>query len=178
MTGKQSKKIWHCFSNVMIFLVPGAGICTIVTSLRTYEPSDFLSLSQALLSHGSSTGLSATFCTCLSESQGNKNIPPPCSQGNMLKLLLTLLTEHWVGGKRDEGSFFPLSSWILEIINTRKPHSLQNYSCQIITIPLPQIRQLFPSLGKCSPAISVHFHLNTGLRGLNKLKQFTVIAKI
>lgn len=82
------------------------------------------------------------------------------------------------GKKRDEGNFFLLSSWIMQIINTRKSHSLQNYNCQVVTIPLPQIRQLFLSLGKCSPAISVHFCLNTGLRGLNKLKEFTITAKI
>lgn len=89
-----------------------------------------------------------------------------------------MASEHMGGGKkRDEGNFSLLSSRIMQIINTRMSHSLQNYNCQEVTIPLPQIRQLFLSLGKCSPAISVHFSLNTGLRGLNKLKQFTVIAK-
>lgn len=55
---------------------------------------------------------------------------------------------------------------------------MQNHNCQVVTIPLLQIRQLFLGLGKCSPVISVHLSLNPGLRRLNKLKQFTTIAKL
>lgn len=97
-----------------------------------------------------------------------------------LRVRFPMASEHMRGGKkRDEGNFFLLSSWIMQIINTWKSRSLQNYNFQGVTIPLPQIRQLFfLRLGRCSPAISVHFCLNTGLRGLNKLKQFTVIVKI
>lgn len=97
-----------------------------------------------------------------------------------LRVRFPMASEHMRGGKkRDEGNFFLLSSWIMQIINTWKSRSLQNYNFQVVTIPLPQIRQLFfLRLGRCSPAISVHFCLNTGLRGLNKLKQFTIIVKI